>query len=580
MKKFKEYITKENLVIIIIMLLSVLVSTIFIFDKGLYEAVDTKYHMSRIIGIVNSWKAGNIPAYIHLDDTGYGYAMGFFYSNLFMIFPCIIYMISNDIFLAYKLLLILCSLFTAISMYVCVKKITRSKYAATISTILYTTCGYRIITMVAKAFVGELLSFIFIPIIILGLYELIFNNEKKWWIFALGFIGILNSNLVMTEIMIAISAIIVLCNIKTILKNRTRLTGFIKATIFTLLICSAFWMPLIEQLCKSSFVMTEKMSIYKPTRWLLDFCDMFWGTIQYENNLAAAYGLGIIFIVILLFRLKIKENDKILKFCDISILTGLILLLCMTYFFPWKYVETLGEMIQFPSRMEVPVAAFFSVACGIICNYFTKGKLKIRKSVIIGIVIWQTVFGVVCLKSCINALIDAHGAESKQEINVTNDFEYDICDGIYLPSKGNYIYAILENRKAKYYENDDYIKNEYDMIDDLENVKYEYKKADLKIDVNYENNTGQNTYIELPMYYYYGYVAESVNDGSTYKIEQGDNGLIKIYLNKEKDSIKVYYKLTNIQKISIIISLITLIWLIYFIIKRLKNKGGIKIEKK
>ena len=60
------------------------------FDKILYKGVDTEYHLSRMIGITNSWKSGDLLAFIHLDQFGYGYAMGFFYSNLFMIIPCLL----------------------------------------------------------------------------------------------------------------------------------------------------------------------------------------------------------------------------------------------------------------------------------------------------------------------------------------------------------------------------------------------------------------------------------------------------------------------------------------------------------
>lgn len=568
----KKYITKENIIILIIIILSVLLSSIFIFDKVLYDGVDTKYHMSRIIGIVNSWKAGEIPAYIHLDDTGYGYAMGFFYSNLFMILPCIIYMLSDDIFLAYKIFLVVCGFFTAISMYICTKKITKSKYSATISTVLYTTCGYRIITMVVKAFVGELLSFIFIPIIILGLYELIFNNEKKWWIFTLGFVGILNSNLVMTEIMIVVSAIMVICNIKTIIKNKTRLFGFIKATILALLISAIFWMPLLEQLYQTTFAMTDKMSLYNPVRYLLDFSDMFWGTIQYKNNYAAAYALGIIFIIIMLFRLKIKEKSTIIKFCDISILTGLILLLCMTNFFPWKYLETLGGMLQFPSRMEVVVTAFFSMACGIICTRFAHKSNKLKIIILAIILIWQSVFCIICLQSCINALKDAYDVENRLKIGIEDDFEYNICDGVYLPSGANYKDAQFDSR------------NEINkkIITNNEDMEIKYTKTNLSVEIIFDNNTQEDTYIELPMYYYYGYTAESIIDTINYKIEKGENGKIRVYLdNKENDTIKIYYKNTNLQKISIIITMVTTILIIiYLLLNRFILKKSKILNKK
>ena len=243
----KKFFTKDSILIITILIVCTILSSLYIFTKINYSGVDTEYHLSRIIGITNSWKSGDLLAFIHLDTTGYGYGMGFFYSNIFMIIPCILYLLGINVFVCYKVLIVLCSFFTALSMYVCVKRITKNKYPAIIATILYTTCSYRIITIIAKAFVGELLSFIFIPIIILGIYEIIRGEERKWWVFSLGFMGILNSNLVMTEIMIAISAIFFFCNIKQIVKNKKRLYGIIKATILALVICAAFWTRINEK---------------------------------------------------------------------------------------------------------------------------------------------------------------------------------------------------------------------------------------------------------------------------------------------------------------------------------------------
>lgn len=563
--------SKENIIIIGIIILSIILSTIFIFDKITYQGVDTEYHMSRIIGIVNSWKAGNVPAYIHLDTYGYGYAMGFFYSNIFMIIPCLLYAKGVNIMIAYKIFILLCSIFTAISMYFCSKEISKSKYCATISTVLYTTCSYRIITMVIKSFAGEILSFIFIPIIILGLYELIFNDEKKWWLFALGFIGILNSNLVMTEIMIVISLAMVICNIKTIFTEKARLIGFIKATGFALIISAGFWMPLIEQLVKSTFVMTKKMVIYSPIRWLLDFSGIFSGFIQYKNNIAAGYGLGLIFIVILLFRLKIKENNKIIKFCDISILIGLVLLLCMTNFFPWKKLEKIGEMLQFPSRMEIPVSAFFSIACGIICGYLAKKGKKTKIAILAIIVVYQSVFSIVCLASCVKEIEKQLYVDSKEKIAIEQDFKYNVCDGIYLPQGADF-YDIQMNMRHLF-EREKYTTNN----DNLEVIEYE--KENLNIKLKFQNNNEPDSYIEVPMFYYYGYVAVSDNN-SEYKIEKGPSGKIRVYLGEnEKGTIEIYYKNTVIQKTSIVISVVSTVAILgYVIVKKRGEKNQKRIS--
>ncbi len=550
--KVKKYMTKENIIIVAVIILSVLMSSLFVFDKILYKGVDTEYHLSRIMGIVNSWKTGNIPAYIHTDTNGFGYAMGFFYGNISVLLPCLLYLVGTNLIVAYKIFIVVCGFGTAVSMYVCSKKISGSKYAGTISTVLYTTCSYRIITLVTKAFIGEVLSFIFIPIIILGLYELIFNDEKKWWILSLGFVGILNSNLVMTEIMIAISAVIVICNIKEIITNKKRLLGFIKATIWALLISAAFWMPMLEQLKNNKFQMTTLMETYKPTRWLLDIEKIFSGTIQYKNNMAAAYGSGFIFAIIIVLRLFVKENNKATKFCDISLFTGLILLLCMTKYFPWKKIIKIGEMIQFPSRMEVPVAAFFSIGCGIICHYISNKNEKKRKLLFIAILIFQCAFSVVYLKACVKALEKYNGVDSKEQLEIEEDFIYNICDGVYLPEGAEN--DAFDEIKAKRYE----IEEKYK--DNNRSLKWEHSRNGLIETIKFSNNDYENTYVEIPRYYYYGYTAESEDGKTQYKIEKTEKGFIRIYLGDIKEgTVKLYYKKTIIQRISALISIITII---------------------
>ena len=559
MDKLKKMVKKKQIIIILLILLATILSSFFIFHEGVIKGVDTEYHLSRIKGIVESWKSGDFLAYIHLDETGYGYAMGFFYSNLFMIFPCILYLLGIDLFLSYKIFIFLCGICIAISMYICVKEITKNKYAAIIAMFLYTTCSYRIITIVAKAFVGEILSFIFIPIIILGLYKLIFDDEKKWWIFSLGFIGILNSNLVMTEIMLIISFFIILFNVKTIFKNKNRLIGFVKATILALLVSAAFWMPMLEQLNRSTFNMNRYIDIYNPVNWLIEFKDLFWGTIQYKNNLAAAYGLGLIFILILPFRIKIKENNQLIRFCDILLLISLIVLIMMTNVFPWEYLRKLGGSIQFPSRLEIFVSAAFSIICCCICGYIKKNKIK--KIVLVLIFCWQVVAILLCFNSCIDVIKQHYDIIEDSELYVPTNFDYNVCDGIYLPEGADYSFA------QKY--------NKDNLKTNNENIEYTYEKNNLVMKITFKNNYTNETYIEVPMYYYYGYIAKSVDDGTTYNLEKEKNGVIRIDLGeKEEDTICLYYNTTVIQKISVAITIVTSITLGIYVIRKYIKKNN------
>lgn len=561
MEKNKRWSLKENILAILVIIIASIVPCIYLIGNGIDKGIDTQYHMSRIIGMVNSWKSGDLLAYIHLDETGAGYAMGFFYSNLFMIIPGLIYLVTGKIVIAYKIFLYLCSLATAISMYLVTKKITNSKYAGMISSVLYTICAYKIITMYAKSFAGEILSFIFIPIIILGLYEILFGNEKKWWIFAVGFMGILNSNLVMTEIMIAVSFVTIIINIMCLIKDKKRFFALVKSGIWSLAICAVFWMPMLEQLRKSTFQMFNEMNVYQPTKWLLDFKDLIFGTMQYNKNLAAGYGLGCIFVAILLFRFLIKKKDEKIKICDICIISGIILMIFMTKIIPYDKLEKIGGMLQFPSRLEVPIAAFFSIASGIICYKLFEEKKKLKYIILIGIIIWQSLASWVTYQSCLYEMKKTYGVTGN--IKVGDEFLYNVCDGVYVPADTNYEYArsgTLEEQLDK-----DIIKK--------------YEKNGLSINLVYEKN--ENTkYIEVPLFYYYGYVAKSQEDGTFYETEKGKNGAVRILLNdKQKDEIRIYYKTTNIQKTGLIITIISVLLTILYVKKRRQIEKSEKTEK-
>ena len=59
-----------------------------------------------------------------------------------------------------------------------------------------------------------------------------------------------------------------------------------------------------------------------------------------------------------------------------------------------------------------------------------------------------------------------------------------------------------------------------------------------------------------------------------YKIEKGNNNIIKIYLSSNSDEFMIYYKGTNIQNVSYLVSIITILFSIaYIIFKRIYYKN-------
>ena len=79
------------------------------------------------------------------------------------------------------------------------------------------------------------------------------------------------------------------------------------------------------------------------------------------------------------------------------------------------------------------------------------------------------------------------------------------------------------------------------------------------------NNKKDNTYIEVPLLNYLGYSAKGA------KLENGNNNLIRLTNLEESGEIRVSYKGTTAQKISYLISLVSLAgFVVYIIIERKK----------
>ena len=74
---------------------------------------------------------------------------------------------------SFKIFYILINIITAIIVYMCAKSIIKDKKVSLITTALYMFAGYRIIDIFVRGAMGEMLAFMVIPIIILGLYEIV-----------------------------------------------------------------------------------------------------------------------------------------------------------------------------------------------------------------------------------------------------------------------------------------------------------------------------------------------------------------------------------------------------------------------
>lgn len=544
----------------LIILLFTFVSCDFIFRNGIIAGHDLTYHLSRIKSISDNIKVGDFKSLIHNNLNDYGYANGLFYSNLFLYIPAIICTMGVSVINCYKILVFLMTFFTGLSMYLCVKSFSKNKKAALLSAIVYMLCPYRICDVMVRASLGEALAFIFVPIIILGIYELIFNDYKKWYIFSFGFVGLINCHLISTVFMLLITLSIMFYYMVKLFKEPIRIKKIIISGIFGLLLGAFFIFPMLEQYMVSELIINTSKSL--DNVYTIPFTGLFFGMTKFTTRFVPG-GIGIIYIYMIICRLLTKsKNSKENKYVDLCLIFGLIILFSCSDIIPWaEFSKTFLKSIQFSWRLLLFSSAFFSFAFGTIISNYLETK-KERNYILIPMFIF-------IISSCLlNQFLGSISIKKYYNLEKTKYIykyeKFDFAAGEYMPIKTDWSLLNSDKRICK--------SNNKDI-----NVSYKVEKN--KYIINYSNNNSNDSYIDVPVLYYKGYSAKSKNYNQYLNLTQGYNTWTRVYIgNKQSDEIVLWYRSTKITRLSYLISFLTLVIfllkkkIILFLIKIKNNK--------
>ena len=530
---------KKNRIIFFVFL-SVL-SCISIFTVTLKYGHDILFHLSRIKAIKESFSIELFPNIYSNYINGYGYANPLFYPDIFLYIPAFINYLGIDIYLSYKIFLLMISFFSILTMYISVKGISKSKYAGIISSIIYAFASYRLVDVFSRAALGEALAFVFAPLVIYGIYEIIYEDYKKFYILVIGMCGLILSHILSTYIIGLLLIILVIINIKKFFKEKQRIKYLIISALITILITGFFIFPMLEQMISGDFVFNNVEQISEIENRAVPFYALFLEIILPLKSWIPA-GIGIIFIYLTILKIKNKEiNDKFINICFII---GIISLFLSSNLFPWKIFGKLFEMIQFPWRLYFITTLLLTISGSIlISKIYTKKKERIKQFIIVFLI-----SSISLISISITTILSGKTVLDKDYLGKGEE---------YLPAKVDL----------------DYIKDRKDVITSNNNISFSYKRIKNKIIVEFENEY-EDTQIELPLIYYKGYGAKI--DDKYLNVKESDNGLVLVEIgNINKGVLTVQYIKTPIIYISRGISIISItIFSIYiFKINRKEEKN-------
>lgn len=546
--------SQEQIIAGVIFLITILIACSPLFTENCINGHDIEYHLLRIESLKEGILMGKPFLKVNvLFLGGAGYASSMFYSDFLLYFPALLRVCGVGINASYHLFVALCFILCYAAAFYCTKQITKSSYAGTIAAVVMTLCQYHIDDVYTRSAVGEYTAFIFIPFVIYGLYDILFENMKKPWVFALGFAGVLlchTTSLVMCVILCFVAFLI---KFKTFLRNPKLLLRVALTTLFTMLITISYWLPMLEQLVTTTF--------FVDTAWIMPVDAMQ----EVQTVLSPVFpAIGIALLLVNLPRVFIKkteENKELRLFADLLMLAGACFAILATRIIPWERIGAYISFVQFPWRFYILASVCLATSGAIVLHlYFAEGK--VREYVLLA------VLGLMCVSAVNNLARTEEGYYSYSDDYFEHvPFTANIIAGEWLPETVTDTKAFMEQvNSAK--------------DDKGEEVSFTRVKNTIEIE-----SIPDSEYIDVPLLYYKGYGASLMNgDGSRTNLtvtDEGENGFCRVYLSDaQQGKLVVSYVGTTIQKISYVVTILTACGLIAFYLyqRRKHRRNGLEVN--
>ena len=517
-----------------------------------FEGHDTGYHIANILAISENLSFQNILnlKIFPLIANNFGYGSGIFYPQFSHIFVAFIYKylapFNFSIFSSLKLFNFIIIFLSGIFMYHFMKTITQNNKLSFISSLFYLTMPYKIYDYLVRDAIAESCIFVFIPLIFLSIYYLLNNQDKKFYFnFIVGYIGLINSHLVMTIYVTLFLAIILLGQWKKVFQKAI-ITKLIIATIIVLLICLPFIITLITHKFKGSYevfnqgIMANPFGVYGNSLYIYQYFIGWYMEIGYHFFNYIALFLAVTLLIKLYKEKKLKDLISQDYLFTIGFICTILGIWMSSHLFPWFLMPNFFIMIQFPWRL----GTLTGFGLSILSFYALKIRNNSSKIIFFSIL------------SCILIFIFCSLTQQYQKITPK---DYDLSTlGMgwqqeYLPTK--------TKENIKYFN---------ERLNDIIVTKGNAKVTNLINDtpfLKFRIETNDKVLLELPRLYYLGYQITAIYDNYQEQInyQESENGFIEIEVEKSA-IIELDYKGTTLAQLGNKISLITIIIFGLFII--------------
>lgn len=573
MKKiFEIYKNNKWFDYILILIIGLVFCIPFIGFQIIYNTHDGLAHIFRIEGTISALLIGEFPPLIAPEFCmSAGMAMSLFYAPIVTYLPIFINFLTNNYETSLKIFEAILIIVSGFTMYKFTNSVTEKRQIALISGILYMIVPYNLGNAYVRFAIGEIAGLAFMPIVWMGLYNLLKQDGKKHYLIAIGTILVILSHTVTTLYLAIFCIIYVIINIKK-LKDINIIKKLAINLVFIITITMFSYLPILEAgntaqyaILDDGYMWTNGESVKNNSLELKDLVDRS----HEERTQVFIIGVPIAFLTLLSIYTFNKVNKRYKILYIIFAIFAILSLFMSTKLFPWEYMPNFLCKLQFAWRMLGFFGFFITFICAINLNICIEeiAKKDMQKMLLT----------VITLFLCIIYSFELIG---EYKINRWDNYNIDIYKQEDMVEHMVYEYLPLNIFKSP----DGYKKHLLKRGDNVEiksgNVKLgKQQKNSLTflLEIEYAN---RGTELEFPFIYYPGYEITLKEQDKTTLLKnlESEYGYIMIHLNNnvENASIEVKYKGTKLSKIAYIISLISaLIFVIYVIKLKKANRGEV-----
>ncbi|XIQ30369.1 hypothetical protein N8D36_01315 [Enterococcus faecium] len=518
---------KNQIIDIIFMLFLSFAYVIPLFmSMGIYHSVnqDTYFHLSRIIGLDNVWSS---PVNFNNFDH-HGTMMNIFYPWLTLYPAFLFYKMMGNLVLSYNIYYFFITFLTMVVSYFSMKQIKNNRYISLLFSIIYTFSAYRAIDIFHRASLGEAVALTFLPLILMGCYEIYIRDYQKWYWLSIGMTLVVYTHLLSVAMVSVFIGGTLFLSFYFWDQKIARLLSLLKATVLTFFLSAGFLIPFIQQ----SRAQELKVPLGKELSGMAP-SDMLTHILNNNyNNYTIGLFLFLGLIGTFIFIKKLTADDLFIFFL------GVFVLFCSTNLFPWQlFNHTPVKSLQFVWRLNGFSSLFIAYTMSIVIYYIFSTKNNSWKIMVFTFL----------------ALI-LHLSGVSNSIHANKDSLTLIAPEDAVAIAENYNHTDYANKESIYHP--DMINNDQYLLGNQEiNPTTHFMSNKLTIELDNSNN--KNTVLTTPIYRYKGQVA-SIN-GKLVQTKLSKFGTTELTIPPGINKVVITYQYTKLAIASRYLSIVTLI---------------------